>query len=998
MPGAFLSILVMVTAAYGQSGVTVFGKILDPDGAVISGATVTVVNLATEEERRTPSNGDGNYLIAALPAGVYRIEVDASGFQKQVVDSVAVDVGRTVAQDFRVQVGSAEESVTVTANGFTIERATSSVGQVVDQRTVHESPLNGRYFLDLTLMVPGSVTPSQNGFSTTPSRGLGSLAINTAGNREETVNYLVNGITLNDYAYNSISYQPSIDTVQEFSVDNSTLSAEFGQNSGATVNIATRSGTNGFHAETFEFLRNDIFDARNFFDLRSSGPPPFKRNQFGGNLGGPVIKNKTFFFFSYESLRQRQGLLLNSLVLTDSQRASANSPTVAKLIRFIPPANVIDSSGTARFSGSAPGPVNVGQPTIDITHNATNSDRMHGYYALQRSEIIEPSRSGNSIPGFGHLYNVTRQILRWNETHIFTPASVNELRFGINRTSGGNTPNAKLNPADFGINNGITQPIGLPQFMIAGGLNFGGPINQPSGRTDMTYVVSDSWSQLRSAHSLKLGGDYRQFFSNGFIKDNGMFNFPSVGAFLEGTANMFNETLGNRAYDVAQGAFGMFVQDNYQWRPNINLELGLRYEWNMTPSERYNRFIVFDETSSSLRRVGVDMSPQIYHQNNKNVQPRVGFAWNPAKNERTAIRGAYALLVDEPLTSLVTATSANPPLATPLTYVGTIGLDNALTLAVATGLAPQTIDRRYNNAYLQSWNLNIQREFTGHFRVMAGYFGSKGTHLVLRRNINQPVNGIRPYAALSSASPIFPGQPIGNITKIESTGNSSYNALWISATERVSRGLQFNLSYTWSKSLDYNSLSSGSVIAQDSYNLRGSRGLSDFDARHRLVVNSIYELPFKRNKVVAGWQLSAIVQAQSGNPSNIVTSNPLVNGLVNNLRPDLTGPIKIIGRADNWFDTSVFVPVNRFGNLGRNAVIGPSFNNTDLALSRNMTLGENIRVQFRTEVFDLFNHANFGQPGNLVGSPNFGRITATRFPTGESGSSRQLQFAIKVLL
>jgi hypothetical protein len=997
-PVAFLSILVMVTAAYGQSGVTVFGKILDPDGAVISGATVTVVNLATEEERKTPSNGEGNYLIAALPAGVYRIEVDASGFQKQVVDSVAADVGRTVAQDFRVQVGGAAESVTVTANGFTIERATSSVGQVVDQRTVHEIPLNGRYFLDLTLMVPGSVTPSQNGFSTTPSRGLGSLAINTAGNREETVNYLVNGITLNDYAYNSISYQPSIDTVQEFSVDNSTLSAEFGQNSGATVNIATRSGTNGFHAETFEFLRNDIFDARNFFDLRSSGPPPFKRNQFGGNLGGPIIKNKTFFFFSYESLRQRQGLLLNSLVLSDSQRAGVTSPTVAKLIRFIPPANVIDSSGTARFSGSAPGPVNVGEPTIDITHNATISDRMHGYYALQSSQIIEPSRSGNTIPGFGHFYNVTRQIFRWNETHIFTPASVNELRFGINRTSGGNTPNAKLNPVDFGINNGVTQPIGLPQFMIAGGLNFGGPINQPAGRTDMTYVVSDSWSQLRSAHSLKLGGDYRQFFSNGFIKDTGMFNFPSVGAFLDGTANMFNETLGNRAYDVAQGAFGMFVQDNYQWRPNINLELGLRYEWNMTPSERYNRFIVFDEASASLRRVGVDMPPQIYRQNNKNVQPRVGFAWNPAKNERTAIRGAYALLVDEPLTSLVTATSANPPLATPLTYAGTIGLDNALTLAVATGLAPQTIDRRYNNAYLQSWNLNLQREFTGHFRVMAGYFGSKATHLVLRRNINQPVNGVRPYAALSSASPIFPGQQIGNITKIESTGNSSYNALWISATQRVSRGLQFNLSYTWSKSLDYNSLSSGSVIAQDSYNLRGSRGLSDFDARHRLVVNSIYELPFKRNKLVAGWQLSAIVQAQSGNPSNIVTSNPLVNGLVNNLRPDLTGPIKILGRADNWFDTSVFVPVNRFGNLGRNAVIGPSFNNTDLALSRNMTLGENLRVQFRTEVFDLFNHANFGQPGNLVGSPNFGRITATRFPTGESGSSRQLQFAIKVLL
>jgi hypothetical protein len=417
----------------------------------------------------------------------------------------------------------------------------------------------------------------------------------------------------------------------------------------------------------------------------------------------------------------------------------------------------------------------------------------------------------------------------------------------------------------------------------------------------------------------------------------------------------------------------------------------------MTPSERYHRFVVFDQTSASLLHVGPDIR-QIYHQNYKNAEPRVGFAWNPPKDERTAIRGAYAILIDEPLTSLVTPTSANPPLAMPLTYAGTIGLDNAIDLAGATGLAPQTIDGRYDNAYLQSWNLNAQREFTSNFRGMAGYFGSKGTHLVLRRNINQPVNGVRPYAALSLSSPIFPGQPMGNITKIESTGNSGYNALWISSTQRLNRDFQFNVSYTWSKSLDYNSLSSGGVVAQDSYNLRASRGLSDFDARHRLVVTSIYELPFKCNRLIAGWQLSAVVQAQSGNPSNIVTSNSLINGLSNTLRPDVTGPIKIIGRADNWFDTSVFVPVNAFGNLGRNVVIGPRFNNTDLALTRNMTVGENTRVQFRTEVFDLFNHANFGQPGNLVSSPNFGRIISTRFPTGESGSSRQLQFAIKVLL
>src|SRR5262249_50457226 len=254
---------------------------------------------------------------------------------------------------------------------FLIERGTSSVGHVIDQRTVQEIPLNGRYFLDLGLLVPGSVTPSTNGFSTTPSRGMGGLAINTAGNREETVNYLINGITLNNMAFSSISFQPSINTVQEFKVDNSTFSAEYGQNSGAIVNIATRSGGNAVHGELFEFLRNDVFDARNFFDYSSHQPPPFKRNQYGGNFGGPIVRNKTFFFVSYEGLRQRQDLILNSLVLSDAQRAAVTNPVVSKLIRFIPRANVMDSSGIPRYSGSAVGPVNVDQETLDVSHTLT---------------------------------------------------------------------------------------------------------------------------------------------------------------------------------------------------------------------------------------------------------------------------------------------------------------------------------------------------------------------------------------------------------------------------------------------------------------------------------------------------------------------------------------------------------------------------------------------------------------------------------------------------
>jgi hypothetical protein len=244
----------------------------------------------------------------------------------------------------------------------------------------------------------------------------------------------------------------------------------------------------------------------------------------------------------------------------------------------------------------------------------------------------------------------------------------------------------------------------------------------------------------------------------------------------------------------------------------------------------------------------------------------------------------------------------------------------------------------------------------------------------------------------------LPGTSLGNITQVESAGASSYNALWASVTQRLTRGLQFNASYTWSKSLDYNSFSTGGIVGQDAYNLQGDRGLSDFDARNRFVISGLYDLPFQGNELVAGWQLAVIIQSQSGNPLNIVTSNSTVNGVANTLRPDVNGPVDIIGTVDRWFDTSAFTAVPRFGNLGRNVIIGPGFNNTDFSIIKNTKLGEKLRAQFRAEFFDLFNHANFGQPGNVVGSPAFGRITNTRFPTGETGSSRQIQFAIKLMI
>src|SRR6185295_3788817 len=443
--------LLATPSALAQSTATLQGTVSDSKGAVLPNATVIVRNRSTSSERTTQTDSDGNYQVAALPVGVYTIEVQAQGFKTQVADQVTLEVARTIVQNFQLDIGAISEQVLVSSDIPVIETTTTSVGTVINQRTVQEIPLNGRHFVDLGLLIPGSVTPPQNGFLTAPLRGQGSFAINTAGNREDTVNFMINGINLNDMVQNQITFQPSINTVQEFKADNSTFSAEYGRNSGAIVNIATRSGGNDYHGELFEYLRNDALDARNFFNFcppglvtcKNQGRPPFKRNQFGGNIGGPINlphfgeggspfsyhgKNKSFFFFSYEGLRQRQGLTLPTVTVpTDAQRAAVTDPSIQKLLALIP------RSSTGLTSGSATAPVNIDQWTLDVSHNFNANDRLHGYYAFQKDFRGEPTLQGNNIPGFGDTRKSSRQIFTLNQTHIFNANVVNEARFGFNR-------------------------------------------------------------------------------------------------------------------------------------------------------------------------------------------------------------------------------------------------------------------------------------------------------------------------------------------------------------------------------------------------------------------------------------------------------------------------------------------------------------------------------------------------------------------------------------
>lgn len=1006
--------LIVVLPGYAQSTATFQGTILDAQGAAVAGAKVTVKNLGTSLERSVETDVTGTFSIPALPPGNYRVEVAKTGFKTYVISSYTLEVGTTATQNITLSVGEVAQTVEVTSAAPIIDSADVSVGQVITQKTVQEIPLNGRHFVDLGLLTPGTVTPPANGFLTFPLRGQGSFAINTAGQREDTVNFMINGVNLNDMVQNQITFQPSINTVSEFKVDNSTYSAEYGRNSGAIANIATRSGTNDFHGEVFEFLRNEKLDAKNFFTVAPAVKPPFKRNNFGAAVGGPIIKDRAHFFASYEGLRQRQGLTINSAVLSDADRQTAlttSDAAVQALVALIPAANATSGTGAPIFVGSASAPVNIDQGTADVDVQVTSNDRLHGYVAIQQDARGEPTLQGNTLPGWGDTRTSRRQIGTFSYDHIFGPNLTNTARLGYNRIHITFAPVQTLNPADFNIDNGVDSDLGLPQISIAGGaLNFGGPAAFPQGRGDATAVFSDSVNYLHGRHAWVFGTEIRRFYNNNFGNDTTSFTFASIAGFIADDPTNFTFR-GVNANKILSPSYGFFAQDSFKWKPNLTLQLGLRYDLNLTPSEAQDRFVVFDPTTSSLVQVGSAGLDTAYNQNTKNIQPRVGVVWDPFGNGRTVIRSAYAILTDQPVTNTISGLNANPPFTQPLVSTNSaLTLMNAATIAGASGLAPNTINKDFKNPYVQSWNLNIQHELTSTLGLTVAYVGSKGTHLRVARNLNQLVlNGttlVRPFPSVDAGSAIAPGRTLGNITEVDSGANSSYNALWVTLNKRTSKGFQFNTSYTFSKSIDNNSLNSQGVIVQNSFDIGNSRGLSDFDVRHRFVFSGFYELPFKGNRFVEGWQAGIISQAQTGNPLTVFVSTTGFTG-VGTLRPDITGPVSSTGNPNQWFSNpaAFAVPCTNpsdpttchFGNLGRNAITGPNFLNTDFNITKNTRITERVNAQFRAEFFDIFNQANFGNPRSLtVGNSAFGVISSTRFPSGDFGSSRQIQFALKL--
>lgn len=1026
--------LCFASVAYPQSTGTIQGTVVDPTGAAVPNAPIAVRNQNTGEERRAATDASGIYAVPSLAIGTYSVEVKAPGMAPTTARDVVVPVSSTVRQDFTLQVATSNSVVEVEAHAPLVDTTGVALGAVVNQETVQEIPLNGRHFVDLALLIPGSVVPPSNGFLTAPLRGQGMFSFNSAGAREDSVNFMINGINLSDPNQNQITFQPTIATVAEFSTQNSTFSAEYGRNSGSIVNIATRGGVNQWHGEAYEFLRNNDLDARNFGNptfVTSGGVlvpnpmAPFKRNQFGGDGGGAIVKDKTFVFLSFDDERQRQAVPLSATVLTAAQRAQAQATSdtiVQSLLPLIPTAN----SGTNQFVSSAVAPVNIYAATANVTQVFSDKQQVRVYYAIQRDQRNEPpSTDGNSFGAFngnasgGDQRNGQRQLLTVNDSWTISPTLVNEARAGFNRIHIIFAPDNTLSAAAYGIDSGVTAAIGLPQITVSGAFAFGGISGFPQGRGDNVGVVSDTLTWIHGSHTFKMGGEFRRQNSDNFSYTPGTFTFPSVTAFLADQATSFTANTSNRSDRTYGNSLGAFVTDSWKASPGLTLSLGLRYDWYGTPTEAQNRFVVFDPASDTLQHVGQSAGPGVaYGQSDLNFEPRLGLAWDPFHHGSTVFRAAYAIMTDQPTLGLVTGLAANPPYAFPISFAPSAAIPNVSFAnaynAAAGSVAPTSVAHSYKDAYFSEWNANVQQSLGSNYAVTVGYMGSKGTDLNIERNYNQPIGGIRPYAALSSSSPIDPGMPLSNILIYESDGNSSYNALSIQLRKYLTKGLQFDASYTYSKSIDDNSRNVQGLVIQNSYNIRGDRGLSDFDARDHFVLSAVYQLPWKGNRLKEGWEFSIIDTAQSGNPINFHLSNTSFTGAAV-LRPDVTGTVTTgFSPATNGSATSVTyiqnpsVFINQgttpgttlgFGTLGRNVITGPGFFDTDFSLAKFTNIkGEGrIVLETRVDAFDIFNQANFTQPVSTVGSSTFGLITGgTRFPAGDGGTSRQFQISMKL--
>jgi len=1004
---------------------TILGTVTDPNGALVSGAKITVKNTSTGLERSTKTDDAGNYTVAELPIGPYEVRVEQTGFVTSVVSNVSVEVAIDRRVDVTLSVAGSETVVMIATN-VQVDTTTNTLGGTITTKAVEALPINGRDFTKFLVMVPGATGDPSGATDSPGSFGL----FSSNGNRGRANNYLLDGTDMNDGYRNLPAINEAgvfgtpatilpIEAISEAAIL-SNFEAEYGRNSGAIVNIVTKSGTNDFHGSVFEFFRNNALDARNFFNPEPDPQTAFRNNQFGGALGGPIKRNQTFFYFAYEGQRERVGLNSTARVPDPREIAALGGPTnpvIARLLARNPwpapnrPLPLFDNSGQPNLFVTTPASNDVDSLIAKVDHSFNKDNQLTGRYFYGTSDQSFPLAilAGNILPGYNTTTPTTVHLVSISYLKILSSTKVNELRFGFNRFKEGFFPEDNdFDPRSIGLNTGITseQDFGLPLIRIQDDLgiaNIGATLSVPRARTDINYQVIDNFSWKLNRHDLKFGYEYRrttvdQFFDAGY---RGRLDFGSLEDFLSGTLSGGRAARGNSTRFTSQSSHAGYLQDTFRWSPSLTFNLGLRWDYFGVIDEKNNLLSNFSPTEG-LVQVGSPGLPRLYDRDWNNFSPRLGLAWNVNGNAKTVIRAGWGLFYDAfsqdffagqlPFNTFNPGPAFNPVGPAPVLFSFSTEPVIQNGVPIFTDFLDSdvfAVDPHLRTPYIQNYNFNIQRELFRNAVLEVGYVGSHGTKLFRYRDINQPVN-----PSVSSERPFDNGPfaPSGGtffyVNQLETTAISNYNALQTTFSVRDWRGFSTQINYTWSHSID-NASDGQDYVANatqpdNSHCTRCEKANSNFDNRHRFVVTANYAIPNlskSHPRFGKGWNLNTVVTLRTGNPFHLTLFDDYNNTGEFFPRPDLIGdPYANTSAPDRFINLSAFkVPCTldptgdgsaascipgtwHFGSLGRNALRGPGYQNVDFSIVKDTDITEKLRLQLRAEVFNIFNHPNFSNP------------------------------------
>jgi hypothetical protein len=1047
------------------------GTVTDPSGAVITNAMVTVTSTQTGLSLSTTADKDGLYRIHGLQPGTYDIRGTAPGFETYSQPGVVVSVNQQLVVNISLTVGSSEQTVTVTEATTQVETTTAQISNLVTERTLEQLPLNGRDLFSLTLLEPG-VVPTTNAGTNNWAVGVGAKAA-SQGTRLTMSNVTSDGSDINDPGFNippggPAGVQLGVEATEEFRVVTSPYNAEYGHTAGANVQYVTKSGTNELHGSLYEFLRNSAFDARNYFDVPKI--PHFERNQFGMSLGGPIKKNKLFLFGDFESLREMISVTEANVDVPDANaRAgflpSATNPNVlvnvgvnpltAKVLPLYPACNGAEiGGGICLWNGSAPEPVTDNFGTARADYNITSKDQAFVRFAVEDGTLSKPA----AVPGFPLYIPVTNYYSMISWQHEFSNTVLNQAKINLNRTAYISTP-----AGVHGVTDSLVQTDQNLGTVSATGLtSIGYSTVYPLGTKSNVLEGIDNLSWDRGAHSLKFGADVKRLQINGPYSYgyNGSYAFSSAGLLAPARSNApglealllgqpatytgANPLFNSDRY-FRQNYFGFYAQDDYRVSSRLTLNLGLRWEYWSQISEKYNRqgniMNIYTTPSLTLN------SNSVWASVPKDLwSPRIGFAWQPF-GTKTSIRGGYGLMRDQiyeniygdirlylPYYQIIQATKPNFLL--PPTSIASLGGSPVVTV----GSYGMTYTPKW--PYYHEFSLDIEHQLTQSMLLRVGYVGTDGVHLlrtgeanpVCEQLVDQPTSLCTAANIGKRLNPNFGSTPL-----VVTDATSHFNALETSLQERVTNGLQFQVSYTWSHNIDTASspypsdYGSGPDVTQNYFNLAGDKGPANTDRRNVFVANYVYDLPFGPGKkfaggtsglvgkLIGGWQWTGILSLEDGPPFTVVIASFNNEGTgvgsTTGDRPNVVPGANQCANTSNpaqWFSPSIYTlpTANTFGDAVRNGGCGPGIRNIDTALMKQTAITERVGLQFRAEFFNAFNTPDFQTPtstgaqvftarvgncnaataayacGNV--NPSEGRITSTTL------TSRQIQFALKL--